>query len=147
MDSKFSQKMKDIMAFSKEEAIRLNNNFIGTEHIFLGILREGEGLAIETLILLGLDLYDLKKSIETKIRLKGENEIPDTENVSLSGRFLSKTYEGDFKDTGKWCEDFKKFAASKNLEIKKQYMWYTTCPKCAKKYGKNYTVIIGKVGE
>jgi len=83
MDSKFSQKMKDIMAFSKEEAIRLNNNFIGTEHIFLGILREGEGLAIETLILLGLDLYDLKKSIETKIRLKGENEIPDTENVPL----------------------------------------------------------------
>ncbi len=76
-----------------------------------------------------------------------DREIPDTENVSLSGRFLSKTYEGDFKDTGKWCEDFKKFAASKNLEIKKWYMWYTTCPKCAKKYGKNYTVIIGKVGE
>jgi len=42
MDSKFSQKMKDILAYSKEEAIRLNNNHIGTEHIFLGMLREGE---------------------------------------------------------------------------------------------------------
>jgi len=83
MDSKFSQKMKDILAYSKEEAIRLNTNHIGTEHIFLGILREGEGLAIETLINLGLDLYDLKKAIETKIRIKGENEITDPENIPL----------------------------------------------------------------
>jgi ATP-dependent Clp protease ATP-binding subunit ClpC len=83
MDSKFSQKMKDIMAYSKEEAIRLNNNHIGTEHIFLGILREGEGLAIETLVGLGLDLHDVKKSIETKIRLKGEKEIKDAENIPL----------------------------------------------------------------
>ncbi|MBI9066255.1 MAG: ATP-dependent Clp protease ATP-binding subunit [Salinivirgaceae bacterium] len=83
MDSKFSQKMKDILAYSKEEAIRLNNNHIGPEHIFLGILREGEGLAIDSLIGLGVDLYDLKKSIETKIRLKGESEITDIENIPL----------------------------------------------------------------
>lgn len=74
-----------------------------------------------------------------------DKEIPDAENVTLSGKFLSKVYEGPFKDTGKWCEDFKNYAKSQGYEIRKWYMWYTTCPKCAKKYGKNYTVIIAKV--
>lgn len=74
-----------------------------------------------------------------------DQDVPGAENVRLSGKFLSKVYEGDFRDTGKWCEDFKQYADSKNLEIKKWYMWYTTCPKCAKAYGKNYTVIIGQV--
>lgn len=72
-------------------------------------------------------------------------EIPDAENITLSGKFLSKVYEGPFKDTGKWCKDFGDYAKSKKLSIKKWYMWYTTCPKCAKKYGKNYVVIIAGV--
>jgi hypothetical protein len=72
-------------------------------------------------------------------------EIPDAENVTISGKFLSKVYEGEYKDTGKWCKDFEVYAKSKKMKIKKWYMWYTTCPKCAKKYGKNYVVIIGKV--
>ena len=72
-------------------------------------------------------------------------EIPDAENVAISGKFLSKVYEGEYKDTGKWCKDFEAYAKSKKMKIKKWYMWYTTCPKCAKKYGKNYVVIIGRV--
>ncbi|MEI6627571.1 MAG: hydrolase, partial [bacterium] len=48
-------------------------------------------------------------------------------------------------DTGKWCKDFDVYAKSKKLVIDKLYMWYTTCPKCAKKYGKNYVVIVGKI--
>jgi len=75
-----------------------------------------------------------------------DKEIPDAENIKMSGKFLSKVYEGDFKDTGIWCKDFQKYAAGKNMKIIKWFMWYTTCPKCAKKYGHNYTVIIGKVG-
>lgn len=74
-----------------------------------------------------------------------DKKIPNTENVTLSGKFLSKVYEGPYTDTGKWCKDFESFAKTKNKDIKKQYMWYTTCPKCAKKYGKNYVVILGKV--
>ncbi len=74
-----------------------------------------------------------------------DREIDGLENVTLSGKYLSKVYEGDFKDTAIWCKDFEKFAESKEMEIKKWYVWYTTCPKCAKKYGKNYTVIINKV--
>jgi len=74
-----------------------------------------------------------------------DKEIPGAENVALSGKFLSKVYEGDFKDTGKWCQDFESFAGQKGLKFEKMYMWYTACPKCAKAYGKNYTVIIAKV--
>ncbi len=74
-----------------------------------------------------------------------DREIPGAENTVLEGKFLSKVYEGNFKETGKWCENFKDFAKSKGMEIKKWYMWYTTCPKCAQKYGKNYVVIIAEV--
>lgn len=71
--------------------------------------------------------------------------IPNAKNTTLSGKFLSKVYEGDFKETAQWCKDFESSAERKRLKIKKWYMWYTTCPKCAKKYGKNYVVIIGEV--
>ena len=74
-----------------------------------------------------------------------DKEIPDAENVTLSGRYLFKVYEGPYNDTGKWCKDFEAYAKNKKLKIKKQYMWYTTCPKCAKKYGKNYVVVVGEV--
>ena len=74
-----------------------------------------------------------------------DREIPGAVNTALSGKFYSKVYEGDFKETGKWCNDFENLVKSKGLNIKKWYMWYTTCPKCAKKYGKNYVVIIGRV--
>lgn len=81
------------------------------------------------------------------VYLAVDKEIKDADNVALNGRFLCKVYEGPFQDTGKWCDDFKKYAHDKNFEIKKWYMWYTTCPKCAKKYQKNYVVIIGQVKE
>jgi hypothetical protein len=62
-----------------------------------------------------------------------DKEIDGAQNVRLSGKFLSNVYEGPYKDTGKWCKDFEKLAQTKGLTIKKWYMWYTTCPKCAKK--------------
>lgn len=72
-------------------------------------------------------------------------EVAGYENVTLSGRYLSKVYEGDFKKTGEWCGDFAAFAKGKSLDVRKMYMWYTTCPKCAKKYGKNYVVIVAEI--
>jgi len=53
-------------------------------------------------------------------------------------------YEGLFKDTGKWCKNFERFAKEKAFVINTWYMWYTTCPKCAKKYGKNYVVVLAR---
>jgi len=80
------------------------------------------------------------------IYLDVKKPVDGLDNVKLSGKFLSKVYEGPFKDTGKWCKDFDAYAKKKGFTVGKMYMWYTTCPSCAKKYGKNYVGIIAKVG-
>ena len=79
------------------------------------------------------------------VYLAVDREIPGQENTRISGSFYCRAYEGPFSDTGKWCDDFAAAAKSKGYEIKKWLMWYTTCPKCAKKYGKNYVVIVGQI--
>ena len=79
------------------------------------------------------------------IYLATDREISGAENATISGKFYCKVYEGPFKDTGKWCKDFESVTKSKGYAVKKWYMWYTTCPKCAKKYGKNYVAIIGQI--
>ena len=68
MDSQFSPRIKDVLSYSREEAIRLGNESIGLEHIFLGILRDGEGIAIEILTNLSINLVEIKQSIEEKLR-------------------------------------------------------------------------------
>jgi ATP-dependent Clp protease ATP-binding subunit ClpC len=67
MEAKFSQRVKDVLNFSREEALRLNNDYIGLEHLILGVLREGEGLAIQILNYLGVDLSRYRKTIEQSI--------------------------------------------------------------------------------
>jgi len=79
------------------------------------------------------------------VYLAVDKDIPGAQNETFSGTFLSRAYEGDFKQTGEWCKDFESYVKEQGKTIKKLYMWYTTCPKCAKKYGKNYVVIFGKV--
>ena len=83
MDSKFSKRIKDVLSFSREEAIRLGNDYIGTEHIFLGLLREGEGIGIDTLIQLGVNLPDVKSTLETRIRPSNPDYDALPENVPL----------------------------------------------------------------
>lgn len=80
-----------------------------------------------------------------EVLLEVDKEIPNIENILLSGNYFSKVYEGPFKNTGLWMEDFDKTTKENGYEVKETYTWYTTCPKCAKKYGKNYTVIIAKI--
>ena len=92
-----------------------------------------------------LCLSDHTSKWNMDIYLAVDKEIPETENITLSGKFYCKVYEGPFKDTGKWCKDFENVAKSRGFNIKKWYMWYTTCPKCAKKYGKNYVAILSQV--
>lgn len=93
----------------------------------------------------GMWLSDHTSKWNMDLYLAVDKEIPDAKNTTLSGKFLSKVYEGSFKDTGKWMKDFESYAKGKELEIGKMYMWYTTCPKCAKKYGKNYVAIVGQI--
>lgn len=92
-----------------------------------------------------LCLSDHTSKWNMDIYLAVDGKVSGAENVTLSGKFLSKVYEGSFKDTGKWCKDFEDYAKGRGLKVKKWYMWYTTCPKCAKAYGKNYVVIIAQV--
>jgi hypothetical protein len=72
-------------------------------------------------------------------------DVPDMEMSTLSGTFLSKAFEGPYKDVGKWAKEMREYVASKGKDLKKIYFYYTTCPKCAKKYGKNYVVLLGQV--
>ncbi len=68
MEAKFSQRVKEVIQYSREEAIRLGHDYIGCEHLLLGIIREGEGKAIQTLKILDIDPLRLKKSIEDVIK-------------------------------------------------------------------------------
>jgi hypothetical protein len=63
----------------------------------------------------------------------------------VSGTFLTKTFEGPYSNTGKWVGEMKAYVKSEGKELKKLYFFYTTCPKCAKVYGKNYTVILATI--
>ena len=64
MDDNFSPKVRDVITFSKEEALRLGHEFIGTEHLVLGLIRKGEGKAIEILTTFDVDLVLLRKKLE-----------------------------------------------------------------------------------
>ncbi|HLN19479.1 MAG TPA: ATP-dependent Clp protease ATP-binding subunit [Bacteroidales bacterium] len=83
MDSQFSQRVKDILGYSKEEAIRLGNSHISPEHLFLGILRDGESTAIEILINQGIDLLVLKGSLEKSIKVESPIPVADHEVIPL----------------------------------------------------------------
>ncbi len=83
MDSQFSQRVKDILGYSKEEAIRLGNSHISPEHLFLGILRDGESTAIEILINQGIDLLVLKGSLEKSIKVESPVPVADHEVIPL----------------------------------------------------------------
>lgn len=72
-------------------------------------------------------------------------EVPGAKTARITGIFLTKVFEGPYKDAGKWAQEMKAYVKSKNKKMEKMYFFYTTCPKCAKIYGKNYTVILAKV--
>lgn len=71
MEGNFSNRVQDVIRLSREEALRLGHDYIGTEHLLLGVVREGEGIAVKILRNLGVDLYKLKKAIEDTVRTSG----------------------------------------------------------------------------
>ncbi len=93
----------------------------------------------------GMCLSDHTSQWNMDLYVAVDKEVASAENVTWSGKFLCKVYEGNFKDAGIWMKDFEKFAQGRGISIKKMYLWYTTCPKCAKKYSENYVVIIGQI--
>jgi len=94
MDANFSAKVKDVITFSKEEALRLEHDYIGVEHLLLGIIREGNGLAVKVLANLGVDLKDLRKRIEasTKVGNGTSNQLSNIPLVKQAEKVLKITY-------------------------------------------------------
>ena len=93
MEAKFSQRVKEVIQYSREEAIRLGHDYIGCEHLLLGIIREGEGKAIQTIKMLDIDALRLKKSIEDAIRTTA------TKTANLGNIPLTKQAEKALKIT------------------------------------------------
>ena len=94
MEAKFSPRVKDVITYSREEALRLGHDYIGVEHLFLGILREGEGNAIKILKAIKVNLQEVRKNIENEIKPKSNN-FNQSGNIPLvkqAERALKITY-------------------------------------------------------
>ncbi len=72
-------------------------------------------------------------------------DVPGAEKAVISGTFLCKVFEGPYRNMRKWIAEMKAFVHGRGSSIRKVYFFYTTCPKCAKKYGRNYVVILAQV--
>ncbi len=84
MDNNFSTQVKEIISFSREEALRLGNDFIGTEHLLLGLIREGENTAVKILKSFNVDLYELRKEIELAVKDKTGKNIANINSLPLT---------------------------------------------------------------
>jgi ATP-dependent Clp protease ATP-binding subunit ClpC len=84
MDNNFSAQVKEIISYSREEALRLGNDFIGTEHLVLGLIRDGENTAIKILRSLNIDLSELRKEIEIAVKDKTGKNIANINSLPLT---------------------------------------------------------------
>lgn len=103
-------------------------------------------------------IAEAKALAKTPIMLSDENslwgsdiyiavskKVNGFENVKMPGIFLSKVFEGPYKNMGKWIKEMQDYTAKKGNKIKKLYFFYTTCPNCAKAYGQNYVVLLARI--
>jgi ATP-dependent Clp protease ATP-binding subunit ClpC len=95
MEAKFSNRVKEVISLSREEALRLGHDYIGTEHLLLGMIREGEGVAVGVLKKLGVPLEELRGEIEKISKGTATHEIKNLANIPLtkaSEKVLKITY-------------------------------------------------------
>ena len=74
-----------------------------------------------------------------------DHPVPDTETVSLSGTFMTKVFEGPYRDVGKWIATMDAYVADAGHTVKRHLFFYATCPGCAKKFGKNQVVVFAEL--
>lgn len=95
MEAKFSNRVKEVISLSREEALRLGHDYIGTEHLLLGMIREGEGVAVSILKKLGVPLDELRNSIERAVKGTATHNVKNLANIPLtrqSEKVLKITY-------------------------------------------------------
>jgi len=71
--------------------------------------------------------------------------VDGADNVTLTGTFLTKVFNGPFKDAGQWHKQLIEFVKSRHKDAKRTYFFYTTCPKCAAHYGNNYVIGLAQI--
>jgi len=79
------------------------------------------------------------------VYIEATKDVPGASMAAISGTFISKVFEGPFRNVRLWIDEMKRFVTSQGKNVRKLYFYYTTCPRCAKKYGKNYVVILAQV--
>jgi ATP-dependent Clp protease ATP-binding subunit ClpC len=84
MEAKFSNRVKEVISLSREEALRLGHDYIGTEHLLLGVIREGEGVAISLLKKIGISLEDLRASVEQNTKNTSVTNLKNMSNIPLT---------------------------------------------------------------
>lgn len=82
---------------------------------------------------------------KSEFHLAVNHEVQGAENVKLTGTFLSKVFDGPFSAVPQWIKEMERYVAEKGHKTLKYYFYYTTCPKCAKKYGHNYVVAFSQI--
>ncbi len=95
MEAKFSNRVKEVISLSREEALRLGHDYIGTEHLLLGMIREGEGVAVSILKKLGTSLEELREAIERATKGTANHNVKNLANIPLtrqSEKVLKITY-------------------------------------------------------
>jgi ATP-dependent Clp protease ATP-binding subunit ClpC len=95
MEAKFSNRVKEVISLSREEALRLGHDYIGTEHLLLGMIREGEGVAVSILKKMGVPLDELRNAIERAVRGTANHNVKNMANIPLtrqSEKVLKITY-------------------------------------------------------
>jgi len=92
-----------------------------------------------------LMLTDEKSLWGADIYINVAKDVPGAEMAKISGTFLTKVFEGPYQNAVKWAKEMEEYVKNKGQEIKKLYFSYTTCPKCAKAYGKNYVVLFARI--
>ncbi len=84
MEAKFSPRVKDVISYSREEALRLRHDYIGTEHLLLGLIREGDGVAIKILKNIGIDMAAVRQSVEDAVKGSSVSRSPVNNNMPLT---------------------------------------------------------------
>jgi hypothetical protein len=131
--------------FIKDEVKQFLHMPINYGQVITGMMQKIEAVGAKAV---GMDFLMLSydpSPWKSELYVSTTKEVPGAENVTISGNFVSKVYDGPFNQVPKWLKDMQKYVATEGLEAKKYYFYYTTCPKCAKKCGHNYIVVLAQV--
>lgn len=83
----------------------------------------------------------------SELYMAADREVLGEDMVRMSGRFLTRLFQGSYRDVGKWAKEMRTFVKGRGLEVEHLYFHYATCPKCARKLGTQQVVIFAKVKE